>query len=99
MIRPDLDITLLRCFLTVLDAGGFARAASLLGRTQPAVSQQIRRLEDLLGHRLIQRASPGRSQPPQPTAWGMPSVRSKPAAADGRGGTVGRTGPAADCAA
>ena len=60
MIRPDLDITLLRCFLTVLDAGGFARAASLLGRTQPAVSQQIRRLEDLLGHRLIQRASPGR---------------------------------------
>lgn len=53
MIRPDLDITLLRCFLTVLDAGGFARAASLLGRTQPAVSQQIRRLEDLLGHRLI----------------------------------------------
>ena len=70
MIRPDLDITLLRCFLTVLDAGGFARAASLLGRTQPAVSQQIRRLEDLLGHRLIQRASPGRSQPPQPTAAG-----------------------------
>ncbi|MFD0390325.1 LysR family transcriptional regulator [Tistrella bauzanensis] len=70
MARPDVDIVLLRSFLAVLDEGGFARAAAVIGRTQPAVSQQIRRLEDLLGCRLIERAAPGRAQAPRPTEAG-----------------------------
>jgi DNA-binding transcriptional LysR family regulator len=70
MPRPDVDIVLLRSFLAVLDEGGFARAAAVIGRTQPAVSQQIRRLEDLLGCTLIERAAPGRIQAPRPTEAG-----------------------------
>ena len=42
----SLDHDLLRAFVSVVDTGSFTRAASLLGRTQPAVSLQIRRLED-----------------------------------------------------
>jgi len=44
----NLDIDLLRAFVTVVDTGSFTRAASLLGRSQPAVSLQIRLLEDQL---------------------------------------------------
>ena len=42
----NLDIYLLRAFLAVVETGSFTRAAATLGRTQPAVSLQIRRLED-----------------------------------------------------
>jgi DNA-binding transcriptional LysR family regulator len=35
------------------------RAAEALGRTQPAISQQIRRLEDMLGYRLVRRSTRG----------------------------------------
>lgn len=49
----DLDLSCLRAFLSVVDEGGFTRAALALGRTQSAVSMQMRRLEDMLGQRLI----------------------------------------------
>ena len=49
----DLDPSCLRAFLAVADEGGFTRAAHLLNRTQSAVSMQIRRLEDVLGTKLI----------------------------------------------
>jgi DNA-binding transcriptional LysR family regulator len=49
----DLDPSCLRAFLAVADEGGFTRAAHILNRTQSAVSMQIRRLEDLLGTKLI----------------------------------------------
>lgn len=52
----DLDIGLLRAFVHVVETGSFTRAAAQLGRTQPAVSLQIRRLEAQLGVRLIDRA-------------------------------------------
>lgn len=52
----DLDIALLRAFVTVVEAGSFTRAAAWLGRSQPAVSLQIRRLEEQLGLRLIDRS-------------------------------------------
>lgn len=51
----DLDIDLLRAFLTVAETRSFTRAAERLGRSQPAVSLQIRRLEDRLGSPLIDR--------------------------------------------
>src|SRR5215831_3891567 len=55
MMRPMLDIDLLRSFVSVVDAGGFTRAGERVHRTQSTVSQQIRRLEDALGRELILR--------------------------------------------
>lgn len=49
----NIPTDLLRAFVTVVDLGSFTRAAEALGRTQPAISLQIRRLEDLLRTRLI----------------------------------------------
>lgn len=49
----NLPTDLLRAFVSVIDLGGYTRAADALGRTQPAVSLQMKRLEDLLGARLI----------------------------------------------
>jgi DNA-binding transcriptional LysR family regulator len=51
----DLDPDLLRGFVAVAEAGSFTAAAALTHRTQSAVSMQIRRLEDLVGRRLIDR--------------------------------------------
>jgi DNA-binding transcriptional LysR family regulator len=50
-----LDIGLLRSFVSVVDAGGFTRAGERVHRTQSTVSQQIKRLEDMLGRPLLQR--------------------------------------------
>jgi DNA-binding transcriptional LysR family regulator len=47
----------LRVFLTVAAERSFSRAAMKLHRTQPAVSQAVRRLEDSLGERLFDRAT------------------------------------------
>ena len=47
----------LRVFTTVAAERSFSRAARKLRRTQPAVSQAIRRLEDAAGERLIDRSS------------------------------------------
>ncbi len=47
----------LRVFSLVAAERSFSRAARKLGRTQPAVSQAIRRLERSAGERLIDRAS------------------------------------------
>jgi DNA-binding transcriptional LysR family regulator len=50
-----MDIELLRSFVSVVDAGGFTRAGERVHRTQSTVSQQIRRLEDSVGRRLLLR--------------------------------------------
>ena len=47
----------LLCFLAVIDHDGFTRAAERLGISQPAVSQSVRRLEDLLGVVLLERSA------------------------------------------
>lgn len=44
----DIDLGLLRTFAVVAETGSVTRAAARLNLTQPAVSQQIRRLEDRL---------------------------------------------------
>jgi DNA-binding transcriptional LysR family regulator len=51
----NLPIDLLRSYVTVLDAGGFTRAAQIIGRTQSAMSLQIKRLEEALGATLLDR--------------------------------------------
>ena len=55
VMRVNLDIQSLRSFLKVAELGSFTRAAQALSLTQPAISQQIRRLEDLLGVELFVR--------------------------------------------
>ncbi len=55
-MTQNIPTDLLRSFVTVVDLGGFTRAAEALGRTQPAISLQIRRLEALLGVKLIETA-------------------------------------------
>jgi DNA-binding transcriptional LysR family regulator len=55
MDAPMLDIELLRSFVSVVDAGGFTRAGERVHRTQSAVSQQIKRLEDAVGRPLLVR--------------------------------------------
>lgn len=54
----DLDWNLLRVFLALAEAGSVTAAAEMLALKQPSVSQALKRLEDRLGHRLIDR-SPG----------------------------------------
>ena len=50
-----LDLELLRSFVSVVDAGGFTRAGERVHRTQSTVSQQIRRLEEMVGQPLLHR--------------------------------------------
>jgi DNA-binding transcriptional LysR family regulator len=52
-----MDLTALRVFLTVASTRSFSKAADALHRTQPAISQAIRRLEEELGERVIDRQS------------------------------------------
>lgn len=48
---------LLRSFVAVVDCGGFSHAGTLVGRSQPAMSLQIKRLEALVGAEIIRRSS------------------------------------------
>jgi DNA-binding transcriptional LysR family regulator len=52
-----VELSELRVFLTVAAERSFSRAALKLHRTQPAVSQAIRRLEEGVGERLFDRAT------------------------------------------
>jgi DNA-binding transcriptional LysR family regulator len=51
----SLDSTTLQCFLAVADTGSFTKAADKLARTQSAISQQVAKLEQLLGKILLTR--------------------------------------------
>jgi DNA-binding transcriptional LysR family regulator len=55
----DIDTATLRCFVSAVRTGSMGRAAEALGRTQPAISQQIRRLEDILDCSLLHRTANG----------------------------------------
>ena len=52
-----MELGELRVFVTIAAEHSFSRAAIKLCRTQPAVNQAIRRLEEDLGERLFMRAS------------------------------------------
>ena len=52
-----MEISQLETFLAIVGERGFSRAATRLHRTQPAVSQTIRKLEEELGERLFERGS------------------------------------------
>lgn len=55
----DLETALLRSFVTAVRAGSISRAATALGQTQPAISQQLRKLESTVGRPLLYRSSSG----------------------------------------
>ncbi|MCB4771242.1 LysR family transcriptional regulator [Ancylobacter sp. Lp-2] len=57
--RGNLDMDLVRTFVTGVRLGSFARAAERVGRSQSAVSLQMRRLEQQLGVRLFHREGRG----------------------------------------
>ncbi len=54
-----LDIDLLRSFVAIAELRALSRAAERVGRTQSALSQQLRRLEDVLDQPLFQRTGRG----------------------------------------
>ncbi|KQT64304.1 MULTISPECIES: LysR substrate-binding domain-containing protein [unclassified Aureimonas] len=54
-----LDSDLLRTFLAVAETGNLTRAGEIVGRTQSAVSLQIKRLEEVVGATLFERGPRG----------------------------------------
>lgn len=54
-----LESDLLRTFIAVAETNNFTKAADLVGRTQSAVSMQIKKLEDGIGSALFDRGSRG----------------------------------------
>jgi DNA-binding transcriptional LysR family regulator len=57
--RTNLDMDVLRTFVTGFELGSFARAADRLGRSQSAISTQLRKLEEQVGQPLVQKAGRG----------------------------------------
>lgn len=55
MTEPLLDLNAVQAFVRVAELGSFTRAAEAMRTTQSAVSLKLKRLEDRLGHRLIER--------------------------------------------
>ena len=51
-----MDTRALQAFCAVVERKSFSQAAERLGVTQPAVSLQVRALEERLGHKLIDRS-------------------------------------------
>lgn len=49
-----LSLRQLQLFQAVNEQGGYGKAAELLGLTQPAVSAQIKQLEEAVGHKLFE---------------------------------------------
>ena len=70
-IVSRLEIRQLRYFVAVVDAGSFSRAAGIAGVAQPALSQQIAQLEDIVGEQLLLRSRMGI----KPTAQGVAFYR------------------------
>src|SRR5690242_11183822 len=52
---PALDLAAVQAFVHVADLKSFTRAAEALGTTQSAVSLRLKRLEEQVGRRLVER--------------------------------------------
>ena len=52
----SIPIDVLRAFVAVVEARGFTRAAEELGRSQPTISLQVKRLEELMEAPLFEKA-------------------------------------------
>jgi DNA-binding transcriptional LysR family regulator len=69
-----LNLWHVQTFLAVIDEGGFQDAAQALGLAQPTVSQQLRKLEEALGARLVVRTR-NSAQPTRDGAAFLPFAR------------------------
>jgi DNA-binding transcriptional LysR family regulator len=58
-VAQSLDIAPLRSLVAVADCGGFHRAAAALHLSQSAVSQQLRRIEAVIGQTVVERSGRG----------------------------------------
>ncbi|MCJ2123089.1 LysR substrate-binding domain-containing protein [Methylobacterium sp. J-077] len=58
-MAASLDIDLLRSFALVAETGALSRAAERVGRSQAALSMQMKRLEDIVGQPLLTRTGRG----------------------------------------
>ena len=54
-----LDTDLLRAFVLIAEGRSFTQAAALVGRTQSAISMQVKRLEEILGQPVLSRGKGG----------------------------------------
>lgn len=63
-LLTNLPTDLLRTFVAVVELGGHSKAGAVLGRSQPAISLQIRRLEELVRAPLL--TQEGRAIHPTP---------------------------------
>ncbi|WP_179403608.1 LysR family transcriptional regulator [Burkholderia guangdongensis] len=61
----ELDLRLVRVFLTVVEAGGISAAQTALNTTQPTISAQLSTLEARVGFRLCERGRGGFSLTPR----------------------------------
>jgi len=50
---PSMELRQLRYFVTVAEEGNISRAAQKIFLTQPALSRQIKALEEAIGQRLL----------------------------------------------
>ena len=54
---PDINLDLARCFLTVVESGGFTQASKRLHVTQSGITLKIKRLEAALNCKLFRRTA------------------------------------------
>lgn len=55
LLPTNLDMDVLRALVIAMEHGGFARAAERLGRTQSAISLQMKKLEEQVGQPLFRK--------------------------------------------
>ncbi len=58
-MSPILDLERIRTFLTVISHGSFKSAAKQLNKTPSALTMQLQKLEEQLGHQLMKRSNRG----------------------------------------
>lgn len=59
LLSLDLTLSQLECFVATLEGGSFTAAAEALGVSQPAVAEQVQRLERAVGQSLFARLARG----------------------------------------
>jgi DNA-binding transcriptional LysR family regulator len=59
MLPQGMDTDLLRAFVLIAEGHSFTQAAARVGRTQSAVSMQVKRLEEMLGQPVLSRSKGG----------------------------------------